>query len=522
MVRAFRSIGEGAPSHRGRASQVGRVSALAEPRDVMLSEGPYFTEWCEANLQHSVDRFAGKPVVWERWQQEFFNELLAVDEDHSPYWSFAGLVVSRKNGKTAMLAALALYRLLEDDGQPEILLAAASDKQAGRLFDAVVSYLRRNPGLDARVHRREYVGEIVNVETGGKIIRLPSSGETLDGFNPSLAICDELHAWNTPTRRRVWSSLNTGGAARARTQVVAITTAGDALSRETSILGRLIDLNERDGEVERPHAGLTVSRHREARSLVFNYSAPTKDPSDVAAMKLANPASWVTEGFLGKQAEAPGLTVAEVLQLHGCVWAQSLASWIPEEAWHGCLDTATEIPAGAEVVAGVDVGLHHDHSAVVVAWMAPSGRVVLRARVWEPDATADGRTRVTDVEDHIRDLASRYKLVAVTYDERFFNRSAEVLSDEGLDMHALIQSSSQMADAYQGFYQAAIERRLSHDGGVLSRHVLGCSAEMTERGWKVKKLRQSQKIDAAVAATMAVWGVENVAAKPRYRTVGWA
>ena len=66
--------------------------------------------------------------------------------------------------------------------------------------------------------------------------------------------------------------------------------------------------------------------------------------------------------------DQPELTTAEVLQLHGCVWAQSLASWIPDEAWHGCLEPDMGIPAGAEVVAGVDVGLRHDHSAVAVVW----------------------------------------------------------------------------------------------------------------------------------------------------------
>lgn len=478
------------------------MSVLAELGYVSHTEGAYFAEWCEQHLQHSVDRFAGLPVVLEGWQREFFDELLAADEDGVPYWSSGALVVSRKNGKTAMLAALALYRLLEDEGQPEILLAAASDKQAGRLFDAVISYLRKNPELDERVHRREYVGEIVNIETGGKVIRLPSSGETLDGFNPSLAICDELHAWNTPTRRRVWSSLNTGGAARTRTQVVTITTAGDALARETSILGRLIDGNERDGQVDKPHAGLTVSRNHDARSLIYNYSAPTLDPADVGAMKLANPASWVSEEFLAKQAASPELTTAEVLQLHGCVWAASEGSWIPDEAWHGCFAPDLDIPEGARVVAGVDVGLHHDHSAVVVAWRAPDGRVVLRARVWEPGEYG-GRSRVIDVEDHVRELARRFELASVVYDERFFNRSAEVLSEEGLLLVDLAQGSGAMADAYQAFYMAAIERRLAHDGGVLSKHVLGCAAEMTERGWKVKKLRQSQKIDAAVAAVMA-------------------
>lgn len=496
------------------------MSALAEAGYAALSEGAYFSEWCEQHLQHSVDRFAGEPVIWEPWQREFFDELLSADEQGLPYWSSAALVVSRKNGKTAMLAALALYRLLEDEGQPEILLAAASDKQAGRLFDAVVSYLRRNPDLDERVHRREYVGEVVNIETGGKIIRLPSSGETLDGFNPSLAICDELHAWNTPTRRRVWSSLNTGGAARSRTQVVTITTAGDALARETSILGRMIDHNERDGELS-VEDGLTVSRNHEARSLVYNYSAPTTDPADVEKMKLANPASWVTTEFLAKQAASPELTTAEVLQLHGCVWAPSVGSWIPDDAWTGCFAPSIKIPDGARVVAGVDVGQRHDHSAVVIAWVSPEGRIVLRARVWEPQDT-DGRSRVIDVENHVRELAERYDLASVAYDERFFNRSAEVLSDEGLQMDELKQGGTAMGDAYQGFFQAAVERRLAHEGGVLSKHVLGCSAELTERGWKVRKLRQSQKIDAAVAAAMAVWGVERVPEPRKYMARGFA
>ena len=40
-------------------------------------------------------------------------------------------------------------------------------------------------------------------------------------------------------------------------------------------------------------------------------------------MKLANPASWITRDYLRRQAENPELTDAQVLQLHGCVWAES-------------------------------------------------------------------------------------------------------------------------------------------------------------------------------------------------------
>lgn len=487
------------------------MSALAELKYAPATEVDYFADWCAANLKHSVDQFAGLPVVWEPWQLEFFEELLSADLEGTPYWSSAALVVSRKNGKTAMLAALALYRLMEDEGQPEILLAAASDKQAGRLFDAVISYLRKNPELDSRVHRREYQGEIVNIETGGKIIRIPSSGETLDGFNPSLAICDELHAWTTPTRRRVWTSLNTGGAARLRTQVVTITTAGDARERETSILGRMIDGNERQGVTDSSQAGLTVSRHHEARTLVFNYSAPTMDPNDVPAMKLANPASWVTSEFLERQAVNSDLTDAEVLQLHGCVWADSVGAWIDAGLWQMAFEGGATIPVAAKVVVGLDVGLVHDSTAVVVAWKRPEDdRLLLgEVRVWDPRVM--GKVRLSDVEEYLRQLNDRFDVSGVMYDPKFFEHSAEVLSNDGLAMIEMQQNSADMGDAYQAFYAAVAEDRIRHAGDpMLNSHVLATAAEKTERGWKVRKLRQSQRIDACVSAVMACWGAETI------------
>ena len=36
------------------------------------------------------------------------------------------------------------------------------------------------------------------------------------------------------------------------------------------------------------------------------------------ALKLANPASWISTDYLHRQAENPELTDAQVLQLHGC------------------------------------------------------------------------------------------------------------------------------------------------------------------------------------------------------------
>jgi phage terminase large subunit-like protein len=97
----------------------------------------HFAASCES-LTQSDDRWEGQPLNLEPWQRRFWREAL---ED----WRSVVLIVARKNGKTSMLAAYALYELVYGEGRPEILLAAASDRQAGRLFDAAARFVRRHP-----------------------------------------------------------------------------------------------------------------------------------------------------------------------------------------------------------------------------------------------------------------------------------------------------------------------------------------------------------------------------------------
>jgi phage terminase large subunit-like protein len=474
------------------------------------TEVEHFAWWCETFLVQSVDQFAGQPLRLEPWQLEFMGEALAVGEDGQPFWSSIALVVARKNGKTALLAAYALWRLLNDEGHPEILLAAASDRQAGRLFEQVLSYVRRNRELARQLHLREYMGEIARSDGGGKILRMASDPSTLYGYSPSLVVCDELHAWTKPNHRRAWSALTTAGGARQSTQTFTISTAGEAQDRETGILGRLIDKNELHGQMEK-QPGLTISRDLSAATLLYNYSAPTANPREIAAMKLANPASWIGEAYLARQAENPELTDSEVLQLHGCVWAAGVNAWLSAAAWEACYDEGAEIPADSPVYVGVDVGLVHDSTAVALAWKRGDGRIVVQAHVWaaKEDAVAHetvpgGIVDLEAVEEYLLDLKPRFKVREIVYDPRFFARSAEIISRGGLLVAPLEQNSRHMADAYESWYAAVLEGRVAHAGDpVLTAHVLATAAQKTDRGWKVSKIRNQQRIDAHVACAMA-------------------
>jgi hypothetical protein len=112
---------------------------------------------------------------------------------------------------------------------------------------------------------------------------------------------------------------------------------GEAAFRHDSILGKILDAGLDSDDVERT-PGLSICRLQDAGTLVWAYEAPTVDPHDVDAMKLANRASWVTKAYLRRQALDPELTDAQVLQLHGCVWAAGETTFIAPEAWAARVD----------------------------------------------------------------------------------------------------------------------------------------------------------------------------------------
>jgi phage terminase large subunit-like protein len=213
---------------------------------------------------------------------------------------------------------------------------------------------------------RDHEGLIVREDGLGSIIRLTSDPSRLYGYSPTLVICDELAFWNTPSLRRAYAALTSAGGARSAPRTFTITTAGEASHRHDSLLGAILDAAlDSDDLTRKP--GLTIARLQAARTLVYAYEAPTSDPRDAKAMKLANPASWITAEYLRQQAENPELTDAQVLQLHGCVWAESSSTWIPPAAWQACADPDYRAPDGTQVALGFDGSYRGDSTALVAA-----------------------------------------------------------------------------------------------------------------------------------------------------------
>jgi phage terminase large subunit-like protein len=504
------------------------------------SDGADFAAFCEHYVIQSVDEFAGEPLVLEGWQQQHIGEALAYDEQLRPVWRVVLLVICRKNGKTALLAAYALFRLLTDVGKPEIILAASSDEQADRLFEAIVSYLNRNPELAEHCVVRDYVGEIARSDGDGIIKRLSSDPKRAHGYNPSIVVCDELAQWTTPTLHKTWAALTTGGGARKRAQVFAITTAGEAVTREDGILGQLLDRGAETGEVEH-RAGLDIIRSHETRTLAINYSAPmpAADPGPVrssyaayrrakeagrgaaearalyeaaarrcaAAMKLANPATWVSEEYLLEQALAPSLGASDVLQLHAGVWATGEHAWMSRDDWRAAYKP-DRLAEGEPITLGFDGSRFYDATALVACRMSDGWLCPLA--VWEaPRGGGEWEVPRNEVDAEVAEAMRTYVVARMYADPPYWQSEIADWTREWGDKVVVPWETNRvraMGAALERFETDLSAGLVTHDGNEpLLRHVTNAVRTKTRSGYLLDKPARNsdRKIDMATAAVLA-------------------
>src|SRR5690606_17909267 len=136
----------------------------------------------------------------------------------------ASLWIPRKNGKSTLAAAIALYLLVGDD-EPgaEVILAACDKDQASVVFDIAVGMVRQSPYLSGRLKVVPSTKRIVDPQTSGHLRAIPADAAGSHGFNAHGVVADELHAW---PNRELYDVLQTSMGARRQPLFLTISTAG--------------------------------------------------------------------------------------------------------------------------------------------------------------------------------------------------------------------------------------------------------------------------------------------------------
>jgi phage terminase large subunit-like protein len=141
------------------------------------------------------------------------------------------VLLSKKNGKTTLLSALALYHVCTTP-DAECVIGAASRDQATILYDQAVGFISRSAGLQDRLVAKRGYREIRSRRDAGRIRVLAADVDTADGVIPTLALVDELHRHRSADLYGVFRD----GLGPRDGQMVTISTAGD---HERSALGQM-------------------------------------------------------------------------------------------------------------------------------------------------------------------------------------------------------------------------------------------------------------------------------------------
>lgn len=439
------------------------------------------------------------------------------------------LSVARKNGKTALIAALCIAHLVgpEAIANGEIYSAATERQQAAIVFKVAKQIIDADPELSALLTVVPSTNTIVCRSNGSFYRAISAEAGSKHGFNPSVVIYDELAQAKS---RTLYDVLDTSMGARAEPLFIVISTQSNDPQH---ILSQLID----DG-----------LRSDDPTTVTHLYAVPdeVENAFDEAVWKQANPALGDFRSLDDMRTMA--LRAARMPSfeatfrnhyLNQRVDAQS--PLIARSEWNACRVDET-LKHGEPVYLGLDLSSTTDLTALV-AVSADNGERV-KAWFWKPgDLVRDHEHRdrapygewaragwletppgrAVDygfVARMISEVCSDYEVRGLAYDRwRIENLIRELdgvgfasyvdgkdAVENGLRLVPFGQGFRDMAPAIDALEVSVIERRFAHDGNPVLGFCFSNAVAVTDPAGnrKLDKSKTRFRIDGAVAAAMAI------------------
>lgn len=478
-------------------------------------------------LRHSKGEWAGRVVELEPWQQFFLWVLFGwLRDDGMRRYRTAYLEVSRKNGKTTLLAGVGLYLVVADEEPGAEVYTAATKKDQARISHSEAKRM---------VQRSSHLSAIVSVmrdnlsvlATDSKFEPLGRDSDTLDGLNVHGAVIDELHAHKN---REMYDILDTATGSRRQPLICMITTAGvDRTSicfehheYTQKVLERLVE--------DDSHFGLIYTLDDED-DWETNWS-------DETLWIKANPNLGVSkkwDDMRRKATRAKEMPAAlnAFLRKELDLWTQAETAWMNMERWLALKGSVSESGLrGRRCYAGLDLSSTTDISALVLAFppvvegdlfqflwrfFLPQEAMLARSKrdrvpydVW----VRQGFITVTpgDVIDYKAIYAQfdadaqAFDLEEVAFDRWGATQVAQDLADRGATMIQFGQGFASMSSPMKQMETLVLGGRIAHGHNPVANWMMGNVVALTDASENIKpdKARSRERIDGVVAGIMAL------------------
>ena len=475
----------------------------------------------ETFCSHTKGELTGQPLLLEKWQKKIIGDLFGWKNKKTNLRQYrtALVMISRKNGKSTLCAAIGLYMLFADSERGSEVYSAAGDRaQAGIVFEIAKTMINNNPEL---VKRSKIFRNSITHEAKGNFYQaISSDSKTKHGFNANCIIFDELH---TQPNRDLWDTLLTSTGSRRQPLCIAITTAG---YDKNSICYEIYNYAKQvqDNIIDDPSF----------YSCIFEADMEDKI-DDENTWKKANPNYGVSlkKEYMKRESQramdVPSYqNTFKRLMLN--IWTDSQAAWISSKEWEAC---ETEIDwdkfKGKECWAGLDLASTRDISALVLLFreedkyyikpycFIPKMNAIKRRdrdKVPYPFWIDEGYITATegDVADYnyikktIMDLCNIYNIQEISYDRWNASQLVIDLTNEGVPMSPFGQGFLSMSAPTKELEKLILGEQIYHDGNPVMSWALSNVAIQEDPAGNLKpnKAKSTEKIDPLVAAIMSL------------------
>jgi phage terminase large subunit-like protein len=461
----------------------------------------------------------GKPLRLLEFQKRFIRDIY----DNPAGTSRAYLSIARKNGKTALIAALVLAHLVGPEAKQntQIISGARSRDQAALVYDLAEKMVFLSPELTKLVRaipsKKTLIGLTMNVEFKA----ISADAGTAHGLSPVLAILDEVGQIKGMKDAFV-EAIETAQGAHDAPLLLAISTQA---ATDGDLFSDWLD-KARD--------------HPSPRVVSHLYAAPDDCAlDDKAAWKAANPALGAFRSEQDMQ-DFCERAMASPAQESSFRWlflnqrVEATAPYISRSLWQENGGEVAGDWSGAEVFGGLDLSSSSDLTAFVrVAWVG--GLMHVRSTFWAPGVGLREKSRSDRVpydvwarEGHLQTTPDRtidYDWVApvvlgimraegvckVAFDRWGMKHFMPALSRAGASEDEIAafaefgQGFQSMSPALRALDAVLLNGRMRHGGHpVLTMCAANAVVKSDPAGnRKLIKAAASRRIDGMVALAMA-------------------
>ena len=444
-------------------------------------------------LPHTKGEWEGRPFWLLPWQEQIIRDLFGiVKADGFRQFRTAYIEIPKKQGKSELAAAIALYLLYADhEPSAEVFSAAADRQQASIVFDVAKRMVEMTPGLQKRSKVMSATKRIVNYSNAGyyQVVSADVGGK--HGYSISGLVFDEIH--NQPNRK-LWDVLTKGsGDARRQALHVAITTAGT-------------DRNSICFELHTKALDILSDRKVDPTFYPVVYSLPMDaDWQDEKNWYKVNPSLGYTvpiermrEAYLQSQDNPAEENVFRTLRL--CQWVGSTVQWIPDHIYDlGNQPIDKHALRRRDCYAGLDLSSSGDITALVLMFppRTDDEKYIMLPYFWVPEETIPKRVQQTSVpydnwvaqgyvkatpgnvidyayiQNTIGELSYKYHIREIAFDRWGSNMLVERLSEMGLTVVPFGQGYKDMSPASRAFYEELMKGNIIHGGNPVMKWMCG-------------------------------------------------